>query len=133
MKKVRGLSIFLFFILIVFSTQAQAQTRQVRVSVAKSMSNLCNSLITNFQKQHPDIKIVPNFASSGALAKQIEQGAPADIYVSANPKWMKHLIEKGKINTSTQKIFAHNALVFVGKSSTDAHSMNDLQKLTRVA
>lgn len=131
MKKVQGLSIFVFFILLVFSTQAQAE--QVRVSVAKSMTNLCNSLITNFQKQHPDMKIVPNFASSGALAKQIEQGAPADIYVSANPKWMKHLVEKGKINTDTKKIFAHNSLVFVGKPSTDAHSMADLLKLTRVA
>lgn len=131
MRKVKGVYIFVFFILLVFTTQAQAG--QVRVSVAKSMSNLYTSLIKNFQEQHPDVKIVPNFASSGALAKQIEQGAPADIYVSANPKWMTHLIEKGKIKTDTKKIFAHNALVFVGKSSTDADSMDDLQKMRRVA
>lgn len=131
MRKMQGLYIFIFFILLVFSTQVQAG--QVRVSVAKSMSNLCTSLITSFQEQHPDVKIFPNFASSGALAKQIEQGAPVDIYVSANPKWMKYLIEKGKIKTDTKKIFAHNGLVFVGKSSTDIHSMSDLQGLTRVA
>ncbi|NDY73908.1 molybdate ABC transporter substrate-binding protein [Desulfobacter hydrogenophilus] len=131
MKKVCVLNIFVVFILLVFSTYAQAG--QVRVSVAKSMSNLCNNLIVQFQEQYPDVKIVPNFGSSGALAKQIEQGAPADIYVSANPKWMTHLIEKGKIESDTKKIFAHNALVFVGKSSTDAQSMSDLQKLTRVA
>jgi molybdate transport system substrate-binding protein len=131
MGKVKDVYIFVFFILLVFTTQAQAG--QVRVSVAKSMSNLYTSLIKNFQEQHPDVKIVPNFASSGALAKQIEQGAPADIYVSANPKWMTHLIEKGKIKTDTKKIFAHNALVFVGKSSTDADSMDDLQKMRRVA
>ncbi|WP_020585349.1 molybdate ABC transporter substrate-binding protein [Desulfobacter curvatus] len=131
MKKIRVLNIFVIFMLLVFSAQAQAG--QVRVSVAKSMSNLCSNLIVKFQEQHPDVKIVPNFASSGALAKQIEQGAPADIYVSANPKWMTHLVEKGKIKTDTKKIFAHNALVFVGKPSTDAHAMGDLQKLTRVA
>ena len=131
MRKVQGLYIFVFFILLVFSTQVQAG--QVRVSVAKSMSNLCNDLIIKFGRQHPDVKIIPNFASSGALAKQIEQGAPADIYISANPKWMTHLIEKGKIETETKRIFAHNALVFVGRSSTDAHSMGDLQKLRRVA
>ena len=128
MKKVQGLYIF---VLLIFSTQVQAG--QVRVSVAKSMSNLYTNLITSFQEKYPDVKIIPNFASSGALAKQIEQGAPADIYVSANPKWMMHLIEKGKIKTETKKIFAHNALVFVGKSSTDAHSMGDLKKLRRVA
>ncbi|WP_321491653.1 molybdate ABC transporter substrate-binding protein [uncultured Desulfobacter sp.] len=133
MKKIQGLNIFIFFILLVFCTQVQAQTRQVRVSVAKSMTNLCNSLITNFQKQHPDVKIVPNFASSGALAKQIEQGAPADIYISANPKWMNYLIEKDKMKIDTKKIFAHNALVFVGQPDTDVHAMADLQKLTRVA
>lgn len=131
MKRMCALNIFVVFMVLVFSAQAQAG--QVRVSVAKSMSNLCNNLIVRFQEQHPDVKIVPNFASSGALAKQIEQGAPADIYVSANPKWMAHLIEKGKIKTDTKKIFAHNALVFVGKSSTNAHAMSDLQKLTRVA
>ena len=59
MKKVQGLramglNIFVFFILLVFSTQARAG--QVRVSVAKSMSNLCNNLITTFQEQHPDVK-----------------------------------------------------------------------------
>ncbi len=131
MRKVHGLYIFVFFIIVAFSTQVQAG--QVRVSVAKSMSNLCNSLIAKFDKLHPDVKIIPNFASSGALAKQIEQGAPADIYVSANPKWMTHLIEKGKIKTQTKKTFAHNALVFVGKPSTNAHSMGDLQRLKRVA
>ena len=131
MGKRFGINIFVVFVVVLLNMQAQAG--QVRVSAAKSMSNLCNNLIVQFQEQHPDIKIVPNFASSGALAKQIEQGAPADIYVSANPKWMAHLIETGKILTDTKKIFAHNALVFVGKSTTDARSMDDLTKLTRVA
>ena len=131
MRRRFGIYIFVVFLVVLFSVQAQAG--QVRVSAAKSMSNLCNNLIVQFQEQHPDIKIVPNFASSGALAKQIEQGAPADIYVSANPKWMDHLIENGKILTDTKKIFAHNALVFVGKPSTAAGSMDDLTKLTRVA
>jgi len=131
MGKRFGMNVFVVFVVVLFGMQAQAG--QVRVSAAKSMSNLCNNLIVRFQEQHPDIKIVPNFASSGALAKQIEQGAPADIYVSANPKWMAHLVEKGKILTDTKKVFAHNALVFVGKPSADARSMGDLTKLTRVA
>jgi len=131
MKKIYKINIFVVFVLLVFSVYAQAG--QVRVSVAKSMSNLCDNLIVRFQAQYPDVKIVPNWGASGALAKQIEQGAPADIYVSANPKWMTHLIEKGKIKADTKKIFAHNTLVFVGRSSTDAQSVGDLPRLTRVA
>ena len=50
MRKVHGLYIFVFFILLVFSTQVQAG--QVRVSVAKSMSNLYTNLITSFQESN---------------------------------------------------------------------------------
>lgn len=131
MKKKCRLNIFVLFVVLMFGAQAQAG--QIRVSAAKSMSNLCNNLIVQFQTKYPEAKIVPNFASSGALAKQIEQGAPADIYISANPKWMAHLVEKGKIKMDTKKIFAYNTLVFVGKPGADVHAMNDLQKLTRVA
>lgn len=131
MGKKFGFNVFVVFMVLVVSVSAQAG--QVRVSAAKSMSNLCNNLIVLFQTDHPDVKIVPNFASSGALAKQIEQGAPADIYISANPKWMTHLVETGRIKAGTERVFAHNALVFVGKPNTDVHVMNDLQKLRRVA
>ncbi|MCG8549102.1 MAG: molybdate ABC transporter substrate-binding protein [Desulfobacterales bacterium] len=124
-------NVFVVFVVLGFCVPAQAG--QVRVSAAKSMSDLCNSLIVLFQTAHRDVKIVPNFASSGALAKQIEQGAPADIYISANPKWMAHLVGMGKVKVGTEKVFAHNALVFVGKPGTGVHGMNDLQKLARVA
>lgn len=132
MKKMRVAHVLMaLMMMIIFSAQAQAG--QVRISVAASMTDLFKSLIATYTEQHAGVEIVPNFASSGALAKQIEQGAPAEVYVSANEKWMKYLLEKGKIDASTQKVFAYNSLVFTGQAGVKALSMSDLQNLTRIA
>ncbi|MBU1140748.1 MAG: molybdate ABC transporter substrate-binding protein [Proteobacteria bacterium] len=109
----------------------QAQT--INLSVAASMTNAFNELIAGFSTAHPDAVLQPNYASSGSLAKQIEQGAPADIYVSANPKWMKYLLEKGLIVKGTDRIFAYNKLVFIGEKRSADLSLDNLVSLERIA
>jgi molybdate transport system substrate-binding protein len=56
-----------------------------------------------------------NFASSGTLARQIEAGAPADVFVSANVEWMDHLEQRNVIDAKTRFNWASNALVLVGR------------------
>lgn len=119
-------ALFLFFA----ATAAQAQT--VRISVAASMTDVFKELIATFTKQHPGVTIQPNFGPSGGLAKQIDQGAPADLYVSANPKWMKYLIDHKCIDAASNTIFAHNTLVFAGWKEHDVQSMQDLPRLERI-
>ncbi len=116
-----------------FCTLAIAQAQNIHLSVAASMTDAFNMITAGFAAQHPEAKFQLNFASSGSLAKQIEQGAPADIYVSANPKWMKYLVEKQLIEPGSEQIFAYNKLVFVGeKKATDLH-LESLVKLERIA
>ena len=79
------------------------------------------------------MNIVTSFASSGALAKQIDQGAPADIYISANPRWMNYLRERGKILTDSRKTLVYNNLVFVGRTKNDDISINKLRSLKLIA
>ena len=50
------------------------------------------------------IKVVASYAASSALAKQIEQGAPADVFVSANIKWMDYLIEQKADRTPDTRV-----------------------------
>lgn len=114
-------------------TLASAQAQIIHLSVAASMTDAFNAITAGFTAQYPDAEFQPNFASSGSLAKQIEQGAPADIYVSANPKWMKYLLEKQMIEPGTDRIFAYNKLVFVGEKKTPDLSMQSLVKLERIA
>lgn len=118
-----------FFIL---GFTATANAEQLRISVAASMTDVLKELISNFSTHHKDIQILPNFGPSGGLAKQINLGAPADIYISANPKWMDYLIEQRKIDISTRKTFAHNSLVFVGTKNEDVTSLADLPQLQRI-
>ncbi len=54
-----------------------------------------------------------SFAGSSALARQIEQGAPADLFISANPGWMDHLAEAGRIDSASRIDLLRNALVLI--------------------
>lgn len=105
---------------------------QVRISVAASMTDLFKNLIQLYTTEHPGVQVVPNFGPSGGLAKQIDQGAPADLYVSANPKWLDYLLENKKIDPKSKTIFAHNSLVFVGRTNKPISSLEDLAGLTRI-
>jgi len=81
----------------------------VRVYAASSLTNVVNDLIDHYQQD--DTKVIPVFGGSSSLARQIERGAPADIYLSANTRWVDHLIKQGVAQPSDSQIIARNALV----------------------
>lgn len=60
-----------------------------------------------------------SYASSSTLARQIEQGAPVDVFVSANPQWMDHLEERGLIRSDTRADLLGNGLVLVAPKDGD--------------
>jgi molybdate transport system substrate-binding protein len=57
--------------------------------------------------------VVLNFAGSQQLAQQLDQGAPADVFASANPRQMQVAIESGRIDAGTEQVFVNNRLVVV--------------------
>jgi len=61
-----------------------------------------------------------SFASSSALARQIEQGAPASVFVSADEQWMDHLQQRGLIATETRSSLLGNTLVLIAPASAGA-------------
>ena len=109
------------------------QAEVVTISVAGSMTDAFKKLAGAFDQANPGITVQLNFASSGALAKQISQGAPADIFVSANTTWMDFLVEKMFVDGADVRIFAHNSLVFVGGKDRKVGSLDDLAGLDRIA
>lgn len=110
-----------------------AAAGQVRLSAAASMTDAVRELIATYGREQPGVTIQANFASSGALAKQIAAGAPADIYISANRKWMDYLLEQGVIDRHSVAVFAHNSLVFIGPANDTIHGFADLPSLERIA
>jgi molybdate transport system substrate-binding protein len=112
---------------------SSAFAAEVHFSVAASMTDAAKELVATYEKKVENVTLLANFASSGALAKQILQGAPADIYVSANPKWMNHLVEKKLVPAEEVRTFAYNTLVFVGKPNPAVSTLEDITKLQRIA
>jgi molybdate transport system substrate-binding protein len=64
------------------------------------------------------IAALTSYGASGLLARQIEQGAPADLFVSANPKWMGHLVEAGLVEGDAVRVLMSNRLVLIAPSGS---------------
>jgi len=95
---------------------AQKQTTLL-VSAASSLTDVLNEIGTEFTKMHPDVIVHFNFAASGVLEQQIEQGAPVDVFASASPKEMDALTKKNLIDSATRLDFASNRLVLIAPIS----------------
>jgi molybdenum ABC transporter molybdate-binding protein len=55
-------------------------------------------------KKEKNVEVVSSFASSSTLARQIEAGAPADLFISADQKWMDYAVEKKSIDTAHARL-----------------------------
>ncbi|QWV93797.1 molybdate ABC transporter substrate-binding protein [Geomonas oryzisoli] len=104
---------------------------EIAVSAAASLKEAMNEIAERFEKLHPGVRIVPNYGASGTLAKQIESGAPADIFISANEEWMTYLKQRRLVSASDT--LACNTLVFAGGTDRKVTDMRDLVALGRIA
>ena len=112
---------------------AGLQAETIHLSAAASMTDACKEIIATYEATQPGTKVLANFGASGALAKQIEQGAPADIFISASPEWVLHLTKQQLAAPGSDKTFAGNSLVFIGGEKVAARSMEKLPALSRIA
>ena len=91
---------------------ASTVTAQITVFAASSMTGAIKEIGACFTENTGET-VRFNFASSGTLARQIEAGAPADVFISANIKWMDHLEQKSAIRKDTRINMAANSLVLI--------------------
>ncbi len=80
------------------------------VAGAASLKDAFEDIGTNFSKEHPDIRILFNFAGSNMLARQIESGAPVDVVAVAAEEILRRLDSAGLLLDGSERIFAHNRL-----------------------
>ncbi len=74
----------------------------VTVYAASSLTNVMDDIVYAYQRQTGN-KIRVSYAGSSSLARQIANGAPADIYLSANTKWMDYLVNQDQIEPNTNR------------------------------
>lgn len=126
------LGLCLLFLLVSCSGQetseSQAPKVELMVASAASLTDAMNELKAKFEEQNLNIKVSFHFGSSGKLAKQIEQGAPSDIFLSASKKDMDTLEGKNLVVKESRKDFAANKLVLITNqnSSLTISSFEDI-------
>ncbi|MCC4235636.1 molybdate ABC transporter substrate-binding protein [Vibrio anguillarum] len=113
--------ILLSIVAMLCCTAVYAQEK-ITVYAASSMTNAVNELIAAYQPKQP-LDIVPVYAGSSALARQIEQGAPADIFISANDNWVTHLLNKNIVTSDKVTLLAGNQLVLIAPQSSKLNSL----------
>ena len=97
--------------LVIASFAANAEEK-LTIFAAASLTNALTDISAQFEKEKT-AKVTQSFAASSTLAKQIENGAPADVFISADTKWMNYLQDKKLINTGSRKELLGNKLVLI--------------------
>jgi len=110
---------------------SSSQAAEVRVFAAASLTDSLKEVAAGYAKKSSD-RIVFNFGASSTLARQIEDGAPADIFFSADEAKMDRLAAKGLIDKSTRKSGLSNSLVIVVAADNGA-SVASARDLTNAA
>jgi molybdate transport system substrate-binding protein len=100
------------------ATQASAQDASLTVFAAASMKNALDETDVAFSKA-TGVKVVARYAASSALVKQIEQGAPADVFISADLKWMDYAADHKLIKQDTRANLLGNVLVLIAAKNSN--------------
>ncbi len=95
---------------------------ELTVSAAASLKNVIKEIELLYQQEYPDNQIIYNFASSGSLQRQIEQGAPVDIFISAAINKMDALEKKDLLLSETRRDLLKNQMVLVAPESDKNNS-----------
>ena len=115
----RGLALAAAFAVVGSLAQpSAAQTKDVVIFAAASLKNALDEINTQWQRETGK-KAVVSYAASSALARQIEQGAPADLFISADLDWMEYLQQRSLIRADTRSNLLGNKIVLIApKDST---------------
>ncbi len=95
------------------SGKAAWAQQELLVSAAASLTNAFGEVGKQFEAANPGVKVIFNFAASGALLQQIDKGAPVDVFASADQKTMDQAMEKRLIVAESRKDFVSNGLVLI--------------------
>jgi molybdate transport system substrate-binding protein len=115
--RLRLFALFALFAVLTVAPLGAAAQDSLTVFAAASMRNALDEANAVFMKA-TGIKVVASYAATSALAKQIEQGAPADVFVSADIKWMAYAIQHKLVKPETRVNLLGNRLVLIAPKAS---------------
>ncbi len=107
------------------------QKTEITVSAAASLKDALSQIGALYRRRYPDATLSFNFGASGALQKQIELGAPVDVFVSAADKNMNALAAQNLIETASRCVIARNRLVLIVPTSSARSSARSVVRSFR--
>lgn len=124
----RLFSLILLLLAACAPSPAPAGTSELVVFAAASLNEPFTRMAQDYEASHSGLSVSLNFAGSNQLAQQIIQGAPADVFASANPQQAELLVQAGLAQAGDLQVFTHNRLVVVYPAGNPAHlgSLQDL-------
>lgn len=112
----RILHTLLVVVLFSCSGNKKKAENEITIFAAASLTDVVTELASKYEEEH-GVEVKLNLAASGTLARQIDQGARADVYLSANKSWMDYLVKKEKCIQTT--VFARNELVLISPQNSN--------------
>jgi molybdate transport system substrate-binding protein len=112
------------------SERSAGQTRELIVFAAASLTEAFDEVAHQFEVRNPGVTVVLNLAGSQQLAHQLSQGAPADLFASADENQMAAVITTGRVSSGSQEHFAANklTLIFPADNPAGLHTLSDLAR-----
>lgn len=130
-------AIFTAALLILIGASApysHAATGELTISAAASLTNAFSELVDVFKKSHPELVVNTNYAASNPLLRQILEGAPVDVFASADQATMDKAAEAGVIEPGSRHNFAQSTLVLiVPAGSPKPGDLRQLESMKRIA
>lgn len=105
------------------------EQNEIFVSAAASLSEGLKKISEDFEAKYPDTRVTLNFSGSGKLAQQIQQGAPVDVFLSADQHWMDVLEHDKLILSNTRENFARNRLVLITQEGNNTQIDSSLKEI----
>ena len=133
MVRLAGISAALVVLLGAAFSPAAADDKILTVFAAASMKNALDDIDAAYTVK-TGVKITVSYAASSALAKQIEQGAPADVFISADTDWMDYAVRKKNIDQPSRVNLLGNSIVLIAPKDSEIDNVKigagfDLAKL----
>jgi len=119
-----SLTVTLLFITLFVTACRRENPAEIHLAAGAGLKDTLNELIDEYKKIAPNITVIANYEASGTLQKQIENGAPADIFVSANQDKMDLLEEKNLLVAGTRRNLVQNEIVLIVPKDRNAAIQN---------
>lgn len=110
-----------------------AQAQELTISAAASLRDAFADLLPGFATRHPGIRPRFNFGASGQLLQQIAQGAPVDVFASADEDTMDRAAAQQLIRPDSRRVFAANTLVLIAPAGSPLKDLAALPTVQRIA